>query len=35
VRYLAEEADPHVILSEGTYLNGRLLSEGLAVRYLD
>ncbi len=35
VKYLAGERDPHVILTQGTYLNGRLLKEGLAVRYLD
>ena len=35
VKYLAGERDPHLILAHGTYLNGRLLNEGLAVRYLD
>ena len=35
VKYLAGQADPRTILAQGTYLNGRLLKEGLAVRYLD
>jgi endonuclease YncB( thermonuclease family) len=34
VKYLESEHDPHVILAQGTYLNGQLLREKLATRYL-
>ena len=35
VKYLPTEADPAAILAQGTYLNGRLLREKLATRYLE
>ena len=34
VRYLPGESDPEFVRTRGTYLNGQLLQEHLAVRYL-